>query len=149
MGRRKKIPPNPAFTNMKSGHIHFVALYSDMLVSEIYCKLSSAAKEVYTLIRLQYKGDYSGNTVKCPYNTFQKKYGMRRSTVSRALTELESFGFIDILRGGLRHMPNEYTFSEAWKTRTIEEAEEMYEEKKKIKRLEKIMREEHRKKKQI
>ena len=148
MGRKKKAPPNPAFTRIESWHSNpFVPLFNDMLESEIYWKLSPAAKEVYTIIRMQYRG--SENTVKCPYNTFQKKYGMRRSTVSRALMELESFGFVRILKGGLRHLPNEFTFSEDWKTRTIGEAEEIYEEKKRIRKLEKIIREEHRKENRI
>ena len=62
--------------------------FDDQLTSPAYLALSANAKEVYTVLRMQYKGVYTGNTVKCPYSTFEQM-GLRRETVSRALDQLE------------------------------------------------------------
>lgn len=143
MGRKKKAPPNPAFTTIGDWHDNqFVPLFANMLESELYINLSSAAKEAYTILRLQYKGSFTGNTIKCSYKRFEKM-GMRRNTVARAIVELECFGFIAVNHGGLRHMNNEYTFIETWKTRTFAEASELYEKRKAAKIREKNNRKQY------
>jgi len=40
---------------------------------------------------------------------------MRPNTLSRALMQLECFGFIEIERGGLEHQPSIYTLVDRWK----------------------------------
>ena len=40
---------------------------------------------------------------------------MRPNTLSRALLQLECYGFIKIEHGGLEHQPNKYTFVDKWK----------------------------------
>lgn len=125
MGRKKKRSPPPAFATAKRDwHTHYVILFDDLLNSPAYIALSAHAKEAYTILMQEYKGDYSGPTVICPYSTFQKK-GMRSNTLSRALTELEVFGFIRIDHGGLEHRPSIYHLTSDWqKIRTEEEAKE-------------------------
>ena len=115
MGRRKREPP-PAFATIRPtwDKNHYVMLFDDMLDSPAYIALSAHAKEAYVILRQEYKGPYTGSEIICPYSTFAKK-GMRANTLSRALTELEYFGFIHIDHGGLEHLPNRYRFSEDWK----------------------------------
>lgn len=125
MGRKKKRSPPPPFATAKGDwHTHYVVLFDDLLNSPAYIALSAHAKEAYTILMQEYKGDYSGPTVTCPYSTFQKK-GMRSNTLSRALTELEVFGFIRIDHGGLEHRPSIYHLTSDWQQiRTEEEAKQ-------------------------
>ena len=115
MGRRKKVPP-PAFATIRPtwDKNPYVMLFKDLLNSPAYIALSAHAKEAYTILREEYKGPETGPKVKCPYSTFQKK-GMRPNTVSRAITQLEFFGFIRVEHGGLEHQPSIYHLSEDWK----------------------------------
>ena len=115
MGRRKKVPP-PAFATIRPtwDRNPYVMLFKDLLNSPAYIALSAHAKEAYTILREEYKGPETGPKVKCPYSTFQKK-GMRANTVSRAITQLEFFGFIKVEHGGLEHQPSIYHLSEDWK----------------------------------
>ena len=124
MGRKKKTPP-PSFSTMGDWHTHFTPFFDDQLNSLAYVNLSAHAKEAYTIIRQEYKGNYTGDFVICPYGTFKKK-GMRPNTVSRAILQLECFGFIQIDRGGLEHKPSVYHLISDWKKiRTEEDLEEV------------------------
>ena len=117
MCARKKRSPPPDFATIKGtwDRNHYVMLFDDQLDSPAYIALSAHAKEAYTIIRQQYKGDYTlGFQVICPYSTFQEK-GMRPNTISRALVMLEVFGFIRIDHGGLEHQPNVYHLIQDWK----------------------------------
>ena len=117
MSIRKKRSPPPAFATSKGTWERnpYCLLFYDMLNSPAYIALSASAKEAYTILREEYKGPLTGDTVICPYSTFQSK-GMRPNTLSRALIMLEVFGFIKVDHGGLEHQPNRYTFSEGWKS---------------------------------
>ena len=125
---RKKKPrdPPPKFATSGTWHTHHVIFFDDQLTSLAYRALSANAKEVYTVLRMQYKGVYTGNTVKCPYSTFEQM-GLRRETVSRALDQLECYGFVEITRGGLEHRPSEYKLVDKWVQ--MENAEKMEEAK--------------------
>ena len=114
--RKKSRTPPPAFATKKRAweRNHYVMLFDDQLDSPAYINLSSSAKMAYTILRQEYKGEYSGAKVICPYSTFEKK-GMRANTLSYALLQLEVFGFIKVDHGGLEHKPNIYYFSEDWK----------------------------------
>ena len=113
MGRKKKSPP-PAFATNGSWHKHYVVFFDDMLNSPAYIALSAHAKEAYTILMQEYKGPYTGPKVICPYSTFEKK-GMRANTLSRALMQLEFFGFVRIDHGGLEHRPSVYHLIGDWK----------------------------------
>ena len=117
MSIRKKRSPPPAFATSKGTWERnpYCLLFYDMLNSPAYIELSASAKEAYTILREEYKGPLTGDTVICPYSTFQSK-GMRPNTLFRALIMLEVFGFIKVDHGGLEHQPNRYTFSEGWKS---------------------------------
>ncbi len=116
MARKKQVKtPPPKFATEGTWHMHHVIFFDDQLTSPAYIALSANAKEVYTILRMQYKGAYTGDTVKCPYSTFVEMK-LRRETVARALDQLECYGFIEITRGGLEHKPSEYKLSEKWKT---------------------------------
>lgn len=58
---------------------------------------------------------------------------MLANTLSRALLQLEVFGFIDIDHGGLEHRPSVYHFSGNWKKieteKDVEEAKARFQEK--------------------
>ena len=116
MCARKKRSPPPSFATIRGTWESnpYCQFFHDMLDSPAYIALSSSAKEAYTILREEYKGPFSGSTVKCTYATFKSK-GMRANTVSRALLMLEVFGFIKVEHGGLEHQPNKYTFSDGWK----------------------------------
>ena len=58
--------------------------------------------------------------------------GIRRETVSRALDQLECYGFVDITRGGLEHRPSEYKLVDKWVQ--LEDAEKMEEAKEAFKK---------------
>ena len=111
--RRNRSDP-PRFATAGNWHTTFIPMFRDMIESKPYIALSAPAKEVYMIIRNQYKGEASGDVVKCPYSTFVK-YGVRRETAARAVNMLEAYGFIEVERGGLEHRPNEYRLSEKWK----------------------------------
>ena len=113
MGRKRKVPP-PAFATGGTWHTHYIVLFDDLLNSPAYIALSSAAKETYTILMQEYKGNYTGPDIICPYKTFISK-GMRANTVSRAISELEAFGFISCDHGGLQHQPNVYHLADKWK----------------------------------
>jgi len=115
MGRKKRSPP-PAFATRKGTweKNHYVMLFDDLLDSPAYISLSSSAKVTYTILMQEYKGEFTGSKVICPYSTFEKK-GMRANTLSTALLQLEVFGFIKVDRGGLEHRPNIYHLVDDWK----------------------------------
>ena len=110
MRAKKKRSPPPAFATRKGSwqSNHYVMLFDDLLDSPAYINLSAHAKEAYTILMQEYKGDYTGSKVICPYSTFMEK-GIRPST------PLEVFGFIKVDHGGLEHRPSVYHFSEDWK----------------------------------
>lgn len=113
MSRKGNKPPPPKFSTSGTWHTHFTPFFDDQIDSKAYIALSASAKEVYTIIRRQYKGDYSGDVIKCPYSTFEK-YGIRRETVARSIDQLEAFGFISVERGGLAHQPSKYNLIAKW-----------------------------------
>ena len=124
MGGRKKRTPPPSFATMGDWHDHFTPMFDDQLNSLAYTSLSAHAKEAYTIIRQEYKGHYTGDFVICPYGTFKKK-GVRPNTLSRALLQLECYGFIEIDHGGLEHRPSVYHLIGDWKKiRTEEDLQE-------------------------
>ena len=96
--RNQKIDPPPKFATGGAWHTHHVILFDDLLNSPAYVALSSTAKEAYTILMQEYKGKFTNNTVKCPYSTFKAK-GMRPNTLSHALLQLETYGFISIEHG--------------------------------------------------
>lgn len=100
MGKKPKRDPPPKFATGGTWHTHHVILFDDLLNSPAYIALSSTAKEAYTILMQEYKGKFTNNTVTCPYSTFKSK-GMRPNTLSRALLQLETYGFISIEHGGL------------------------------------------------
>ena len=131
MGKKRKtsfVPPKFGTANVHKG---FVAIYRDMIDSAAYIALTAHAKEAYTILRSQYKGEAYGNIVKCPYKTFEE-HGFRRETLAKAIDNLECYGFVEVDRGGLGHRPSEYTFIDAWKRIVskdeVKEAEARYKE---------------------
>ena len=102
-------------------HDHYSRIYDDMIYSEAYKSLSHAARTAYMILKAQYRGNYTGNSVICPYREF-KQFGMGTQTVNNALSDLENKGFIQIKHGTkqakgshLNRQPNEYIFSDKWK----------------------------------
>ena len=114
MGKKPKRDPPPKFATGGTWHTHHVILFDDLLNSPAYIALSAPAKEAYTILMQEYKGKFTNNIVKCPYSTFKSK-GMRPNTLSRALLQLETYGFISIEHGGLEHQPSKYRFIDKWK----------------------------------
>lgn len=113
MSRKGSKPPPPKFSTSGTWHTHFTPFFDDQIDSKAYIALSASAKEVYTILRRQYKGDYTGEVIKCPYSTFER-YRIRRETVARSIDQLEAFGFISVDRGGLAHQPSKYHLINKW-----------------------------------
>lgn len=114
MGKTKNKPRPPSFATSGTWHTHYIVLFDDMLESLPFTHLSAQSVVAYMILKQEYKGEYTGNRVICPYSTFVKK-GMTRSTISRALAQLECYGFISVEPGGLEHQPSVYEFAEGWK----------------------------------
>lgn len=111
MGKKKKFTP-PSFAT--SNGRHYIPLYDDQLNSPAFMSLSAVAVRVYLILRQEYKGDYSGNKIICPYNTMVSK-GVSKNSISGAIDQLEALGFIRCERGGLAHEPTVYRFIDDWK----------------------------------
>lgn len=117
---RKLYAPLSAETYHHTGHQHYTRLYDDFLQSKPWKQLSHAARSVYLVIKMNYKGHYTGNDLTCTYRQF-KEYGMNSTTVKRALRELEESGFIDIelqqmVNRNLHRAPTIYRLSDRWHT---------------------------------
>lgn len=99
----------------------YTRFYNSMIDSSAYKSLSSSARTVLMVLKRQYKGNYTGDTVVCPYHDIQQ-YGLNTRTIKRAIMELEEKGFIKITYGtrqakdcNARRQPNEYKFIGDWK----------------------------------
>lgn len=122
MAKKKSALP-PSFATKGYGSNHFTPFYDDQLQSPAFIALSAVAVRVYIILRMEYKGDYTGNKVICPYDTIVEK-GVSRNSISKAIRMLEVLGFITCDRGGLGHQPTTYRFSNDWaKIESKEEAE--------------------------
>lgn len=144
MGKRKQRDP-PSFMTAQP-HKGFVPMFNDQLNSPAFISLSTVAKVMYLILRQEYKGDYTGNNIICPYSTFVEK-GISRNSISDNLRQLEALGFITWENGGLYHQPNHYHFTDGWKKiHTMEDAksikDRLAEEKKQRKQAQKQMTEE-------
>lgn len=98
---------------------HYTRLHDELLNSAAYKSLSHAARTVYTVLKMQYRGDFTGDEVVCPYATFNA-YHMQNRTISKAIAELENKGFIKAERGALQtgnlhREPNKYQFINKWR----------------------------------
>ena len=125
MSRKKgnSKPPEFLTTKLTFYRNHYIYLFDEMIDSPAYIALSDGAKYVYTLLVREYKGMYTGNTVKCPYSTMVA-HGVRKSSIKHWLDELEVLGFIRIVsHGGMFKIPNEYRLINDWaKFKSVEEA---------------------------
>lgn len=121
--RPKPRPPDFLTTKRTYDHNHYITLFDEMLNSPAWIVLSDGAKNVYLVLIMEYKGMYTGNKVKCPYNTM-KNHGIRTQSISAWLVELEALGFLKVsTHGGLYKNPNEYTFINEWsQIKSINEA---------------------------
>lgn len=122
--KRQKYKPESFETAKPNGH--YSRMYDDMVDSTAFKALSSSARTVLIVLKRQFKGNYTGNTIRCPYKDIQA-YGLNSTTIKRALSDLEQKGFIKIERGArqtadknLYRQPNEYTFIDAWKNYSAE-----------------------------
>lgn len=125
MGKRKKRDPPPKFASAKAGHEHFTPMYDSLLNSPAYIVLSPVAKVIYQILRQEFKGAYTGNSVKCPYSTIVEK-GVSRNSIYGGILMLEALGFITYESGGIGHQPSIYHFSDKWQLiKTKEEAKQI------------------------
>ena len=114
-------------------------MFYDQINSPAFICLNPVAKVMYLILRQEYKGDYTGNDIVCPYNTFVEK-GISRNSIADNLRQLEALGFVTLENGGLYHQPNHYHFTNGWqKIHTVEEAkaikDKLAEEKKQRKQV--------------
>ena len=94
-------------------HKGFVPMFYDQINSPAFICLNPVAKVMYLILRQEYKGDYTGNDIVCPYNTFVEK-GISRNSIADNLRQLEALGFVTLENGGLYHQPNHYHFTNGW-----------------------------------
>ena len=91
----------------------FFQFFHSMGKSEAYQDLSVYARAVFTEIVLKHNG-YNDNNLSYTYKEASKI--MHRNTYAKALNELVSHGFIDIVRsGGLNKECNIFALSHRWK----------------------------------
>jgi len=97
----------------KSKGPKFIRLFHYIYDSDAYQDLSIYAQTVFTAILRQYNG-YNGDNLSYTYKEASKI--MHRNTYAKALNELVSHGFIDIVRsGGLNKECNIFALSHRWK----------------------------------
>lgn len=102
------------------GKDKFVQLHRDLYTSLAFRSLEPQAKIVFITILFQYKGD--GNlTLICPYKDFKQAGVKSNATISKALTQLELYGFIKTEYGGIGQVPNKYTLIGKWQGIKTEE----------------------------
>ena len=112
--KRFRRPPRSWQNPAQSWHDHWFPLFDKLVLSDTWTNLSPQACKLYILLNAQYRGDYSGESVKCPYN-YCIKHGFNRGTLCKYFQELEDAGLITITsKGGLYKTPSEYTFSSKW-----------------------------------
>lgn len=130
MGRRKYkgVYERKSFETLKPGQSNtsnekFVALYVTMITSGAYRNLSHGARNLYTVMKLQYmskQGQKAGLQPEQFYftNTMQKDFGFtNKNEFLKWRKELETNGFIDVLECGRNTRTNNiYAFSDRWHT---------------------------------
>lgn len=124
MSRKPNRKPPPFLTTKPTyNHNHYIQLFDEMIDSPAYKALSHGAKFIYSLLCKEYKGDFTGDTVICPYSTLME-HGVRKASIPNWLNELSALGFIKtISHGGLYKIPNEYQLINDWAMFTdVEEA---------------------------
>lgn len=121
-GKNKNRYKAKLWQNGGSSNSHFLALYDAQSTSPAYKALSSKARDLYTILRIEYKNEYTDSrvgvdTVICPYSTIIQYNGLGKRSVSECIDELEQYGFIKCERGGFQN-PNKYIFIDTWATLT-------------------------------
>lgn len=121
--RRNKYEPKPfeiANTSLNDNE-HYTRFYDSLINSVAFKQLSNPARTVLMILKYQYKGDYTGDTIICPYTYIQQWIGNTK-TIKNALEELEEKGFIRIIHGTrqsadkeLYRTPNQYQFITDWR----------------------------------
>lgn len=114
-----------------SGNDYFGTIYDGMCKSEKYQRLSLAARQLYTICRVQARSSigraclykhskefgitYNENDFVFPASHL-KMYGYDRSNAGKYIKELEAAGFIEKKEKN-KHMKkvNVYSFSDGWK----------------------------------
>ena len=96
----------------KSGP-QFIQLFHYMIKSDAWQNLSCYARTVYIEISAKHNGFNNGDL---SYTFQEASKIMHRTTYAKALNELVSHGFIDIVRsGGLNKQCNIFALSFRWK----------------------------------
>lgn len=91
----------------------YTQLFHHMIKSEAWQDLSCYARTVYIEISAKHNGYNNGNL---SYTFKEGEKIMHRNTYAKALNELVSHGFIDIVRsGGLNKECNIFALSYRWK----------------------------------
>lgn len=112
MGKKRHNTP-PSFSTIGKNS-HFTPMFDDQMDSPAFIALSAVAVRVYLILRKQFKGDYTGNNIVCPYERIIEN-GVSRNSIPGALRQLEALGFITCKRGGLAKQASVYSFSSDWK----------------------------------
>ena len=102
MGRKRRRAPSPSFMTSLA-HKGFIQMFNDQLDSPAFICLSPVVKVMYLILRQQYKGDYTGNDIICPYSTFIEK-GISRNSIPENLRMLKAMGFITWESGGWKNI---------------------------------------------
>lgn len=113
MARGKKTPLKPWETKTADGtENRYIRLGDTLLMSSTVKGLSSSAFRVYVYMCLE-SGGHSHFTF--PHNKYKKF--MTKPTFFRALDELVSAGFIDVVSHNKNlRIANDYAFSNRWKS---------------------------------
>lgn len=114
MSRKNKKRDPPEKWESRSEHERFVRIFESMYESPAFIALPAAAVRLYLILKNEFRGDYTGNRIICPYDTIVK-HGISRNTIRPNLRILEALGFITIEEGTLMREASIYHFSDKWK----------------------------------
>lgn len=112
-GRKKKVPLHPWETKKADGiEARYIRLGNSLLMSSAVKNLSPNAFRAYVYMCLE---SAAKSHFTFPHNKY--KGFMSKPTFFRALKELESAGFVDVVSHNKNlRTANEYAFSNRWKS---------------------------------
>ena len=115
MTKRNKAPDNLKIVSKADSKAsdNFVRTYKCTMLHPAYMRLTYASREVYRALLI--RCGENGRKTRCTFPQSEyKKYGFNTMTISRAVTELEQNGFIEVWRYHSKK-PNEYVLVTRWK----------------------------------
>lgn len=97
MGKKIKRDPPERWESITE-HERFIRIFETMYESPAFIALPSTAVRLYLILKNEYRENFTGNNIICPYKTIET-HGISRNTIRPSLRILEALGFIVIEPG--------------------------------------------------